>query len=128
MWGIRVLAYCLLSNHYHLLVQTPRALNQLSRGPVFNPPQMGGRGLTKKFPFNAPISSKRYLTPLSTIILILYVKTVGSISSCNVVFLFILIHTRFLLEINKIKPKKQRLPPHDPHKPKHPSRYFLARF
>ncbi|MFQ5883230.1 MAG: transposase [Candidatus Methylomirabilales bacterium] len=25
MWGIRVIAYCLLDNHYHLLVQTPEA-------------------------------------------------------------------------------------------------------
>jgi putative transposase len=25
LWGIRVAAYCLMSNHYHLLVQTPRA-------------------------------------------------------------------------------------------------------
>lgn len=25
MWGVRVLAYCLLSNHYHLLIQTPQA-------------------------------------------------------------------------------------------------------
>ncbi len=25
MWGIRVLAYCLLDNHYHLLLQTPEA-------------------------------------------------------------------------------------------------------
>ncbi|MBI3609905.1 MAG: transposase [Nitrospirae bacterium] len=25
MWGIRVLAYCLLNNHYHLLIQTPQA-------------------------------------------------------------------------------------------------------
>jgi REP element-mobilizing transposase RayT len=24
MWGIRVIAYCLLSNHYHLLIQTPQ--------------------------------------------------------------------------------------------------------
>lgn len=25
MWGIRVIAYCLMGNHYHLLVQTPHA-------------------------------------------------------------------------------------------------------
>lgn len=25
MWGIRILAYCLLENHYHLLLQTPEA-------------------------------------------------------------------------------------------------------
>lgn len=25
MWGLRVLAYCLLDNHYHLLLQTPEA-------------------------------------------------------------------------------------------------------
>ncbi len=25
MWGIRVIAYCLLDNHYHLLIQTPQA-------------------------------------------------------------------------------------------------------
>jgi putative transposase len=25
MWGIRVLAYCLLNNHYHLLIQTPQS-------------------------------------------------------------------------------------------------------
>ena len=25
MWGVRVLAYCLLGNHYHLLIQTPEA-------------------------------------------------------------------------------------------------------
>ena len=25
MWGIRVIAYCLLDNHYHLLLQTPEA-------------------------------------------------------------------------------------------------------
>ncbi len=25
LWGVRIAAYCLMSNHYHLLVQTPRA-------------------------------------------------------------------------------------------------------
>ena len=25
MWGIRVHAYCLLLNHYHLLIETPQA-------------------------------------------------------------------------------------------------------
>src|SRR3990172_347533 len=25
MWGMRVIAYCLLRNHYHLLIQTPQA-------------------------------------------------------------------------------------------------------
>src|SRR3990172_2071752 len=25
MWGMRVLAYCLMDNHYHLLIQTPDA-------------------------------------------------------------------------------------------------------
>jgi len=25
MWGIRIAAYCLMPNHYHLLIQTPQA-------------------------------------------------------------------------------------------------------
>jgi putative transposase len=25
LWGVRIAAYCLMSNHYHLLIQTPRA-------------------------------------------------------------------------------------------------------